>query len=83
TSPDVIQLLELLSLRTILWRNKQIEAANDAGSVNTLKPLFEPCSRESNSRCTICHFRAAEVGSETTSLINIEPEDFARLRLPS
>ena len=70
TSPTVIQLLKLLSLPTILQRNKQIETANEARSIKTLNHASDPVTYP-------------EAGSPTASLITIEPEDFSRLRIPS
>jgi len=70
TSPAIIQLLKNLSLPNILQKNKGIEAENDARSAKTLNNALDP----------VVH---PQPGSEVASLITIDPEDLARLRVPS
>ena len=70
TSPAIIQLLKNLSLPNILQRNKKIEAENDARSAKTLNNALDPTAHP-------------QPGSEVASLITIDPEDLARLRVPS
>ena len=70
TSPAIIQLLKNLSLPNILQKNKKIEAENDARSTKTLNNTLDPAVHP-------------EPGSEVASLITIDPEDLARLRVPS
>jgi hypothetical protein len=70
TSPAIIQLLKNLSLSNILQRNKKIEAENDARSAKTLNNALDPAAHP-------------QPGSEAASLITIDPEDLARLRVPS
>ena len=70
TSPAIIQLLKNLSLPNILQRNKKIEAENDARSAKTLNNALDPTAH-------------SQPGSEVASLITIDPEDLARLRVPS
>ena len=70
TSPAIIQLLKNLSLPNILQRNKKIEAENDARSANTLNHALDPVGHP-------------QPGSEVASLITIDAEDLARLRVPS
>jgi hypothetical protein len=70
TSPAIIQLLKNLSLSNILQRNKNIEAENDARSAKTLNNALDPVAHP-------------QPGSEVASLITIDPEDLARLRVPS
>ena len=70
TSPAIIQLLKNLSLPNILQKNKKIEAENDARSTKTLNNTLDPATHP-------------EPGSEVASLITIDPEDLARLRVPS
>ena len=70
TSPTIIQLLKSLSLPNILQKNKKIEADNDARSAKTLNNALDPTHHP-------------EPGSEVASLITIDPEDLARLRIPS
>ena len=70
TSPAIIQLLKNLSLPNILQKNKKIEAENDARSAKTLNNALDPVAHP-------------EPGSEVASLITIDPEDLARLRVPS
>jgi hypothetical protein len=70
TSPAIIQLLKNLSLPNILQKNKGIEAENDARSAKTLN----------NALDLVAH---PQPGSEVASLITIDPEDLARLRVPS
>ena len=66
----IIQLLKNLSLPNILQKNKKIEAENDARSAKTLNNALDPVAHP-------------EPGSEVASLITIDPEDLARLRVPS
>jgi hypothetical protein len=70
TSPAIIQLLKNLSLPNILQKNKKIEADNDARSAKTLNNALDPVAHP-------------QPGSEVASLITIDPEDLARLRVPS
>jgi len=70
TSPAIIQLLKWLSLPNILQKNKKIEAENDARSAKTLNNALDPVGHP-------------QPGSEVASLITIDPEDLARLRIPS
>ena len=70
TSPAIIQLLKNLSLPNILQKNKKIEADNDARSAKTLNHALDPAAYP-------------QPGSEVASLITIDPEDLARLRVPS
>ncbi|EDR15531.1 uncharacterized protein LACBIDRAFT_321435 [Laccaria bicolor S238N-H82] len=70
TLPTIIQLLKNLSLPNILQKNKNIEADNDARSAKTLNHALDPAGHP-------------ELGSEVASLITIDPEDLARLRIPS
>ena len=70
TSPAIIQLLKNLSLPNILQKNKGIEAENDARSAKTLNNALDPVAHP-------------QPGSEVASLITIDPEDLARLRVPS
>ncbi|EDR05363.1 uncharacterized protein LACBIDRAFT_329795 [Laccaria bicolor S238N-H82] len=70
TSPAIIQLLKNLSLPNILQKNKGIDAENDARSAKTLNNALDPVAHP-------------QPGSEVASLITIDPEDLARLRVPS
>jgi len=70
TSPGIIQLLKSLSLPNILQRNKKIEADNDARSTKTLNNALDPAGHP-------------QLGSEVASLITVDPEDLAQLRVPS
>jgi hypothetical protein len=70
TSPAIVQLLKNLSLPNILQKNKGIEAENDARSAKTLNNALDPVAHP-------------QPGSEVASLITIDPEDLARLRVPS
>ena len=70
TSPTIIQLLKSLSLSNILQWNKKIEAENDARSAKTLNNALDPVTHP-------------QPGSEVASLITIDPEDLAWLRVPS
>ena len=70
TSPTIIQLLKNLSLPNILQKNKKIEADNNARSAKTLNHALDPAAYP-------------QPGSEVASLITINPEDLARLRVPS
>ncbi|KAF8197406.1 hypothetical protein BJ912DRAFT_875146, partial [Pholiota molesta] len=66
----IINLLKSLPLISALQRNKEIEAQNTARSLKTLNHHIDP----------VVH---PEAGSETASLITIDPEDQARLKVPS
>jgi len=70
TSPSIIQLLKSLSLPNILQKNKKIEADNDARSAKILNNALDPAGHP-------------QPGSEVASLITIDPEDLARLRVLS
>jgi len=70
TSPAIIQLLKNLSLPNVLQRNKKIEAGNDARSTKTLNNALDLAGHP-------------QPGSEVASLITIDPEDLAWLRVPS
>jgi hypothetical protein len=66
----IINLLKSLPLISALQKNKEIEAQNTARSRETLNHHIDP----------VVH---PEAGSETASLITIDPEDRARLKVPS
>jgi hypothetical protein len=63
-------LLKNLSLPNILQKNKGIEAKNDARSAKTLNNALDPVAHP-------------QPRSDVASLITIDPEDLARLRVPS
>ncbi|KIJ99815.1 hypothetical protein K443DRAFT_101530 [Laccaria amethystina LaAM-08-1] len=70
TSPAIIQLLKNPLLSNILQRNKKIEAKSDVRSAMTLNNALDPGAHP-------------QPGSEVASLITIDQEDLARLRVPS
>ncbi|EDR00156.1 uncharacterized protein LACBIDRAFT_334387 [Laccaria bicolor S238N-H82] len=70
TSPTIIQLFKNLSLPNILQKNKKIEGDNNTRSAKTLNHALDPAHH-------------LQPGSEAASLITIDPEDLAQLRIPS
>ncbi|KAF8961793.1 hypothetical protein BDZ97DRAFT_1637618, partial [Flammula alnicola] len=70
TSPIIIQMLKSLSLTNILQKNKKIEAENEARSLKTFNHTLDPVAHP-------------DTGSETASLITIDPDDLNRLKVPS
>ncbi|KAF8153132.1 hypothetical protein B0H34DRAFT_819607 [Crassisporium funariophilum] len=67
TSPTIIQMLKNLSLTNILKQNKKIEAENEARTLLTFQNHVDPVTYP-------------VAGSETASLITIDPEDLNRLK---
>ncbi|KAF8815641.1 hypothetical protein BYT27DRAFT_7128821, partial [Phlegmacium glaucopus] len=63
-------MLRNLSLASILQKNKKIEADNDARALLTLAHAEDPVANPAP-------------GSETASLVTIEPENLSRLKVPS
>ncbi|KAF8951558.1 hypothetical protein BDZ97DRAFT_1684206, partial [Flammula alnicola] len=67
TSPIIIQMLKSLSFTNILQKNKKIEAENEARSLKTFNHTLDPVAHP-------------DTGSETASLITIDPDDLNRLK---